>query len=474
MTLMCQRLLIFGGSLLSGALLVACSGGGNPSPEAPGVTARHLVAPPGAPGADVQSPFNSRLWSRHLSRAPRSAAGSETVLYSFASGSDGAVPANDEMVAVNGAFYGITRSGGSTGCNNGGCGTVFKSTPSGGESPIYSFGGGTKGQYPKGGLVMRKGVFYGATQSGGECGGGTFFKIMSSGNYKLIYNFGCPSGSGYDAYNPYGRLIYRAATDTFYGTSLSGGTAACECGTVFSITATGKEAVLHSFAGAPDGNFLTGSLLYSGGYLYGTSQLGGSGSASACMGSSGIVGCGTIFRVSTTGSEEVLYSFTGGSDGAFPDGGLIDVSGKFYGMAGGGFSGSGCAPNCGNVFSITPTGKLHVIHTFAGPPKDAAAPFGNLTNVKGTLYGATQYGGTSNACAFDGVTGCGTVIRVTKAGKESVLYSFQGTPDGAIAQTTLVPFGSKLYGTTDFGGSSSACTAASGTEGCGTIFSITP
>ena len=456
------------GLLSSVGVLAACGGVNNFS--SPAMPAAALRAAPPLARTDPQQPLISRAASGGVFHETGVATSSETVLYSFAGGSDGAVPANDVLLALNGKFYGITRSGGGSGCGGSGCGTVFKATSSGGETVLYRFQGGYDGRYPKGGLVERNGVLYGTTQGGGSYGGGTFFKVTTAGKETVLHNFGAVVRSGYDGYSPYGRLIYVAATGKFYGTTISGGIATCGCGTVFSVTPSGKETILHSFAGAPDGNFLTGSLIYNNGYLYGTSQLGGSGNASACTGTSGVVGCGTIFRVSTSGAEKVLYNFTGGADGAFPDAGLIDVSGKFYGMTGGGFTSSGCDPNCGNVFSVTTSGTLHVIHTFAGPPSDGASPFGNLTNVKGVLYGATQYGGSDTACpGFSGVTGCGVVFRVTTSGKERVLYSFQGSPDGSTAQTSLLESGGVLYGTTDFGGS--GC-APSG--GCGTIFSITP
>ena len=137
----------------------------------------------------------------------------------------------------------------------------------------------------------------------------------------MLHSFGAAVSGGYDGIGPYGGLIYVHADDKFYGTTLEGGTGTCGssgagCGTVFSVTPSGKETVLHSFAGGQDGDFPTGSLLYSNGRLYGTTQIGGGGST---CGNTGSVGCGTIFSVRTSGKEKVLYSFTGGSDGAFPD-----------------------------------------------------------------------------------------------------------------------------------------------------------
>jgi uncharacterized repeat protein (TIGR03803 family) len=396
------------------------------------------------------------------------------VLHSFADGSDGAIPVNVILTDANGVLYGTTEQGGNSGCLSGnGCGTVFEVSTSGAESVLYSFKGGkTDGQYAKGGVVEKSGVLYGTTQNGGAYNGGTFYKITTSGKETVLHNFGAVASGGYDGAYPYGKLIYVPGDDKFYGTTIAGGISSCGCGTVFSVTPSGKETVLHSFAGGQDGDTLTGSLFYSKGSLYGTTQIGGGGGGSTCSNSSGPVGCGTIFSISTSGTEKVLYSFTGGSDGAYPGGGLIDVNGTLYGMAGGG-GGNECTGGCGTVFGLSTSGTLHAIHGFKGPPNDGASPFGNLTDVKGVLYGATQQGGTSTSCpVVSGSTGCGVVFRITTSGKEQVLYSFEGSPDGDWANTSLLYMNGVLYGTTDNGGSGT-CTREAG-NGCGIVFSITP
>jgi uncharacterized repeat protein (TIGR03803 family) len=340
---------------------------------------------------------------------------------------------------------------------------------SGAQSVLYSFKGKPDGQYAKGGLVERSGALYGATQGGGKYGYGTFFKITTSGKETVLHSFGAAVTGGYDGIDPYGGLIYVQANGKFYGTTLEGGTGSCSggCGTVFSVTPSGKETVLYNLAGGQDGDFPTGSLLYSNGQLYGTTQIGGGGGTSACYNTSGPTGCGTIFSVSTSGKEKVLYSFTGGKDGAFPDGGLIDVNGTLYGMAGGGGSSVGCnGGGCGTVFSLSASGAFKAIYGFRGPPNDGASPFGNLTNVKGALYGTTQEGGASSKCTASGITGCGVVFRVTASGKERMLYSFKDGSDGAIPITTLLYLNGVLYGTTHNGGSGSC------SNGCGTVFSL--
>lgn len=218
------------GALLSAALLAACGGG------------KSFLS---SPLQSVGSQPASGLRPLH---PVRNAGWTEAVLYSFAGGSDGAVPANEALIAVNGTLYGATRGGGGSGCGGGGCGTVFKVSTSGAESVIHRFKGAPNdGQNAKGGLVERNGVLYGTTQNGGGYySGGTFFKITTSGKETVLHSF----GGANDGSNPYGRLIYVPANDTFYGTTLGGGSSSCACGTVFSVTPSGKETVLHSFAGA--------------------------------------------------------------------------------------------------------------------------------------------------------------------------------------------------------------------------------
>jgi uncharacterized repeat protein (TIGR03803 family) len=437
-------------ALLSAAILAACGGGNNGLYSSTPLSVAH--------SQPASGPYAAHRVT-------------EKVLHSFKGGSDGAVPVNVILTDMKGVLYGTTEQGGNSGCLSGdGCGTFFKVSTSGAESVLYGFKGGyTDGQYPKGGLIERSGVLYGTTQTGGAYLSGTFFKITTSGKETMLHSF----GSGYDGIYPYARLIYVPANDMFYGTTLYGGSGSCYggCGTVFSVTPSGKETVLHSFAGGQDGSLLAGTLLYSNGELYGTTETGGGGGGSTCSNTSVPVGCGTIFSVSTSGTEKVLYSFTGGTDGAYPDGGLIDVNGTLFGMAQQG--GSGCGSGCGTIFSLGTSNSFRSVYKFQGPPNDGAFPWGNLTNVKGVLYGTTDLGGVSSACpAVSSITGCGMVFRVTTGGNEQMLYSFKGNSDGAYANTTLLYVKGVLYGTTLFGGSGSC--ARAGGNGCGTVSSLTP
>ena len=188
-------------------------------------------------------------------------------------------------------------------------------------------------------------------------------------------------------------------------------------GTVFSVSTTGTEQVLHNFnlpRDGRDGSQTIASLIKMGGTLYGTTQYGGA------------YGQGTVFSISTSGKFHVLHSFNWrSSDGAQPEASLINVGGTLYGTtrAGGSYGdGYGC---CGTVFSITPGGTEKVLHSF-GSGSDALGPFASLINVNGTLYGTTFWGG---ACTSKSAFGEGTVFSISTSGAEKVLLRFGCPPD---------------------------------------------
>ncbi|MGB8909631.1 MAG: choice-of-anchor tandem repeat GloVer-containing protein [Candidatus Cybelea sp.] len=314
-------------------------------------------------------------------------------------------------------------------------------------SELYSFEGSPgDGAYPYAGLVNVNGTLYGTTSYGGaECyssyGCGTVFSITTSGAEKVLYAFG--KGGYNDGADPTDDLI--AVAGTLYGTTSGGGTRSD--GTVFAITPSGTETVLHSFKGSPDGFDPFGGLVNVKGTLYGTTEYGGRGD-------------GTVFAITTSGKETVLYSFGGGSgDGAHPYAGLINVNGMLYGTTYSG-GGAGCYSNfgCGTIFSITTAGKERLLHIF-GTGTDGENPRAGLINVNGTLYGTTTGGGAN---------GDGTVFAITTSGNESVLYSFKGRPDGRNPVAGLINVNGTLYGTTLDGGR--RCPKHGG---CGAIFSIT-
>ena len=174
--------------------------------------------------------------------------------------------------------------------------------------------------------------------------------------------------------------------------------------------------------------------------------------------------CGTVFRVSTSGSESVIHTFGASGDGCRPLGSLAAINGVLYGVTAYGIGRRAC--DCGTVFKLSTDGTERIIYRFKGGA-DGRVPLAGLIAFKGALYGTTGSGGTG--CSGPG---CGTVFKVTTAGVEQVLYSFQGGTDGADPQAGLYPLRGTLYGTTAGGGGSSCGYASS--ENCGTVFKILP
>ena len=368
-------------------------------------------------------------------------------LYSFAGGADGNGP-EAALLNVNGTLFGTTYSGGGTGCFMRGCGTVFEVSASGLEHVLYSFQGGTDGNDPLAAVTNVGGTLYGTTVAGGGSGCyngtgcGTIFEVLPSGTEQVIHSFQGPP----DGQRPYAGLI--DLSGTLYGTTGYGGTGACKyidemgCGTVFAIS-DGVERIVYSFKGGKDGLDPYGSVIHVKGTLYGTTSQGGAS------------GNGTVFEVSTAGVARVLYSFKGGKDGSGPLGSLVNVKGMLYGATSAG-GGSGCSMSgCGTIFTVSTSGAEHVLYRFKGG-RDGAYPYAGLVNFDGTLYGTTFFGGRLGCSAS-----CGTIFKVSTSGAEQVLYRFQGTPDGENSTAGLVQVGGALYGTTLSGGS--LCSAGCGT-----------
>jgi uncharacterized repeat protein (TIGR03803 family) len=317
---------------------------------------------------------------------------------------------------------------------------------------LHSFAGGSDGSHPSGALISSVGSLYGTTEVGGTSDAGTVFRITASGAENVLRSFGnLPDGQE----PSYVALVHDSA-DNLYGTTYEGGGTGCfsgsGCGTVFKLSPKGHEDVLYAFQGGVDeANPEAGLTIDAAGNLYGTTVQGG---GTGCGG----YGCGTVFKISPTGQETVLHAFSDAPDGANPvGGGLIrDAEGNLYGTTSlGGLS------NLGTVFRLSRAGVETVLYSFGGAP-DAAYPWAGLYLYDGDLFGATVGGGSSTLCGG----GCGAVFKLTKAGKETVLYSFSGLADGA------QPFGrltgdksGNLYGTTP-GGGDPVCT-------CGTIFKLT-
>jgi uncharacterized repeat protein (TIGR03803 family) len=377
----------------------------------------------------------------------------EKVLYSFAGGRDGAFTQAGVIVDAHGNFYGTTQEGGSTGCGGGGCGTVFKLTPRGNETVLHVFTAGTDGAYPVLGLVADSaGNLYGTTlNGGGNCQCGTVFKVKPDGKESVLYDF----AGGSDGAFPVAGLIADGAGN-FYGTT-GGGGIDCNgtgegCGTVFRITPRGRENVLYAFKGGNDGIYPAAGLLPgSPGIFYGTTANGGT----DCDGTG--QGCGTIFELTVKGAETVLYAFKGGNHGAYPAAGVIeDGAGNFYGTTNnGGVDCDGSGAGCGAVFELAANGKETGLHVFMGGSDGAYPKDAPVMDSAGNLYGTTVEGGGAN----DG----GVVFRVKPGGRETIIYSFSGGADGGGPFAGLIMDASgNLYGTTYVGGA----------DGDGTVFKL--
>jgi uncharacterized repeat protein (TIGR03803 family) len=315
-------------------------------------------------------------------------AGVETILYSFYQGVDGGQPAG-LIQGADGNFYGTTTYGGAPGnvnSANPGKGVVFKLTPTGTETVLYAFQGGTDGANPGALIQGSDGNFYGMTGRGGTAGYGTVFKITPAGVETVLHSF----QGGADGVSPAaGAALLQASDGNFYGTTPTGGANSCGsinngCGIVFRITPSGDESVLYSFKGGVDGSSPQSPLIQGGdGDFYSTTVEGGT------------AGFGTVFKITPAGVETVLHTFPGGADGFYP-GPLLQASdGNLYGTAGGG------AFNFGTIFQLTPAGVISPQYSFQGNPNPAGAPDGAnplslILGRDGVFYGVTVIGGAAN------------------------------------------------------------------------------
>lgn len=328
-----------------------------------------------------------------------------STIYAFRGGSDGAGPVASVLVDRNGVIYGTTNRGGN-GCS-GGCGTVFKLTPSGPtykEAILYSFRGGSDGSGPTGKLVVDgSGALYGLTARGGtgsacingQYGCGTAYKLTPSGSgytESVLHAF---QGGSTDGAIPGETALTVDRRGNLFGTTVEGGNQICSdgCGSIFELTPSGQgyvESILHFFTGTPDGARPYGGMIYDiDGALYGTTEIGGDLSACPSFG-----GCGTVFKLarSKTGfAESVVYSFVAGKDAYGTSQALVaDASGALYGASpGGGYA------QVGVLFKLTPNGSggfietvLHDFHL----SQDGYGPYGSLIVNKGLLYGTAISG----------------------------------------------------------------------------------
>jgi uncharacterized repeat protein (TIGR03803 family) len=367
-----------------------------------------------------------------------------TTLHNF-NFTDGEDPQGGLVQATDGNLYGTTYGGGAEGA-----GTVFRITPSGTLTTVYSFcarSGCSDGEFPYAALIQAtNGSLYGTTTGGGANGDGTVFKITTGGALTTLHSFDVTDG-----YLPYTALV-QATNGNLYGTTIQGG--ANSAGTVFKITPSGTFTTLYSFcslSGCTDGKTpLSSPIQATNGNLYGTTF------------EDGADGFGTVFKITPSGTLTTIYNFNY-TDGGNPETGLVEATnGNLYGIT----SDGGAPENAGTVFKITLSGTLTTLYNFCSQSNctDGYISDGALVQATdGNFYGTTVEGGAN--CVSDG--GCGTIFKITSGGALTTLHSFDVT-DGENPETGLTQdTNGKFYGTTQAGGADDGGTIYSLSEGLG-------
>jgi uncharacterized repeat protein (TIGR03803 family) len=377
-----------------------------------------------------------------------------TTLYAFQNNGDGTAP-TASVLYEGGKLYG-TNSG-----------TAFSLNPRNGKLSDLPDGGGTD-LYA--GLTFNSGILYGASLRGNDLSDGVAFALDPSTNSAtVLYSF---RGNRRRAYtggsSPYGTPIYHNSNvygtvgegGIYNGNCLSGRRARRKdvgCGLVYRIdTKTGHESAIYKFTGGADGGTPYAGLVYSHGILYGTASAEGS-------------GYGVVYSIDLKGkTETVLHTFAGGSDGATPIGGLIYNDGYLYGT-----TEWGGTTNEGTVFKLdVATGSETVLYSFTGKA-DGQASMSALVYNGGALYGTTSANGLNT------VGCCGTIFKVDPtSGAETTLYTFSGAADGGTPIAALTYHDGAFYGTTQSGGDfTQLYPCLGGAEqniGCGTVFKFVP
>ena len=389
----------------------------------------------------------------------------ESVLYEFTGGGGGYGPQGGLTIDHEGNLYGTTPY------------TVFELKRGAGgvwtERVLYSFFKDCcgNGYAPTGNLVFdSNGNIYGTTEQGGGASdsGGTIFKLTRAGDQwteNVLYSFAF--GSTSSGYYPIGGPVFDHSGN-LYGTTLyGGGEELCNgdygCGTVYELTpgtaGTWVYTVLYTFSGGDDGANPIASLVLDGdGNIYGTAEY------------AGADGYGTVFELtpnsSGTWDQTVLHTFTGGADGAYPYAPLtFGPDGSLYGA-----TILGGAYGYGNIYQLTRSAggawQERVLHQFTNGSDGASPQSGVTFDSKGNIYGTAERGGNE--------PGYGVVFELKKSAGayvENVLYSFPGRAGGQGPNTQMVLDGAgNLYGTVPFGGKSGkGCS-----YGCGFVYEIIP
>jgi len=373
-------------------------------------------------------------------------------------GADGGQPYSGVILDDAGNLYGTTSVRGNVSACGlfHGCGVVYKLDPSGKETVLHTFQGGLDGRQPQWGNLFRDrtGNLFDTTVYGGvgpyDTGGGVVYKLTKTGKETILHSF---AGGPEDGAEPQTGLIQDTA-GTFYGTTAAGGSGPFgECGTVFKMSKSGKATILHSFAITDGCQPIGGLATDAAGNMYGLTSSGGS------------AGLGTVFKITKTGKVTTLHSFTGEPDGSLPLGNLIlDKAGNIYGTTPGGGD-HNCTTEgqgCGIVFEIDTHGKEHILHSFLAP--EGGGPYAWLVlDAAGNLYGTTSGFAAHN---------WGSIFKLDKKGTFTKLYDFTGGADGGFSFSGMTQDkAGNLYGTTQLGGLAGGCDDRSG---CGVVFKLTP
>ncbi|HTU81528.1 MAG TPA: choice-of-anchor tandem repeat GloVer-containing protein, partial [Candidatus Acidoferrales bacterium] len=312
---------------------------------------------------------------------------------------------------------------------------------------LHVFGGGTDGKGVTGPLVVLHGVLYGTTVQGGRarCKCGTVFGITPSGDERVIHSF----QGGLDGAFPGGLVVYRGA---LYGvTSRAGGDGG---GTVFRLAPNGEKRTLYSFPDAPRDGVFPQALYVGGGQLYGTTSGGGR------------LGHGTFFALTPAGGERSLYDVPPYQ--SVPQ--LVWSDGTFYGSKTVGCA--GCESGTGVLLSLSASGAEQDVADFDegtyGSPQGPPVPY------DGDLYVASSQGGNST-CTWSGALGpwgCGVIYKLQLPGTITAAYAFDPNPDGVAPNAAPAVMHARLYGTTWGGGTGSCSDGGYATTGCGTIYEL--
>ncbi len=389
-----------------------------------------------------------------LIAAPRMHAQTLTTLFTF-TGSTGSLGTGGLVANSAGDLFGSTAYGGDLNCNPDftppGCGLVFRLNASNQQTVLHAFAGAIDGIQPSSQVVLVGGNLYGTTADGGANTYGTVFELNSQGSEIGLYAFG---GGSTDVSFPTASVVpgpggYLYGTGYFSGASNLGG--------VFKLAENGfkRDVLLYSFTGGPnDGAHPDSPLVFQGDAAYGTTVYGGRGKCNNGFDT----GCGVVYKVTPSGAESIVYSFSG-PDRDGPGALLPDGNGGFYGT-----TNSGGTFNNGTVFDLTTSGTLTTLYSFA-KSGDAEGVADLRMDASGNLFGISPTGGAN---------GDGAIFELSPNGQggwsETVLYSFTGAADGTGPQPGFVlnQLTRTIYGLTIEGGDTSCFPP----YGCGTVFSF--